>query len=193
MAGSQTLGVRVPKNVLAGVDRFASEQDLTRSRAIAVLVEQALTGIGMVPGELPPPARAIEAGVQDTASGRLAQRWGGQTAKKIAAVLEAEKVTDQPMANEFMLDGKRVAIKCAKPNNHQCGLTNRMRDRVDYIICAHQTDGGTFNLFKVTPEQWEQHANELTKHNRNYGRLTLLSRSVYRRIGEDLGEVEIED
>ena len=101
------------------------------------------------------------------------------------------------MANEFILDGKRVAIKCAKPTNSQCGLTNTMRDRVDYIICASQTDGGTFNLYKVTPAQWEQHAKEPPKHNRNYGSLTHLSRSVYRRIyrriGEDLGEVEIED
>ena len=193
MAGSQTLGVRIPEHVLAGVDRFAREQDLTRSMAIAVLVERALSESGMTPGELPSPARAAASRGQNTASGQRAQRWGIRTARKIAAVLEAEKATDQPMANEFLLDGKRVAIKCAKPANSQCGLTNTMRDRVDYIICASQTVGGSFNLYKVTPQQWEQHAKEPSKHNRNYGSLTHLSRSVYRRIGEDLGEVEIED
>ncbi len=193
MVGSQTLGVRIPEHVLAGVDRFAREQDLTRSMAIAVLVEQALSDSGMAPGELPLSAKADSSGKQDTASGQRAQKWGIRTARKIAAVLEAEKAADQPMANEFMLDGKRVAIKCAKPATSQCGLTNTMRDRVDYIICASQAVGGTFNLYKVTPRQWEQHAKEPPKHNRNYGSLTHLSRSVYRRIGEDLGEVEIED
>ena len=193
MAGSQTLGVRIPERVLAGVDRFAREQDLTRSMAIAVLLEQALSEGGTAPSELPPPAKADASGGQDTASGQRAQQWGIRTARKIAAVLEAEKADDQPMANEFMLDGKRVAIKCAKPATTQCGLTNTMRERVDYIICASQAVGGRFNLYKVTPRQWKQHAKEPPKHNRNYGSLTHLSRSVYRRIGEDLGEVVIED
>ena len=193
MAGSQTLGVRIPKHVLAGVDRFAREQELTRSMAIAVLVERALSESGVAPVESPPPAKAAVSGGQDTASGQRAQQWGIRTARKIAAVLQAEKALDQPMANEFILDGKRVAIKCAKPANSQCGLTNTMRDRVDYIICASQTVGGRFNLYKVTPRQWEQHAKEPPKHNRNFGNLTLLSRSVYRRIGQNLGEMEIND
>ena len=193
MVGSQTLGVRIPERVLAGVDRFAREQDLTRSMAIAVLVEKALSDSGMAPSELPPSAKADSSGGQDTASGQRAQQWGIRTARKIAAELKAEKVADQPMANEFLLDGERVAIKCAKPQTTQCGLTNTMRDRVDYVICASQSADGTFNLYKVTPGQWKQHAKEPPKHNRNYGTLTHLSRSVYRRIGEDLGEVEIED
>ncbi len=193
MAGSQTLGVRIPEHVLAGVDRFARDRDLTRSMAIAVLVERALSESGVAPGESLPPAKPDASGGQDTASGQRAQQWGIRTARKIAAVLEAEKALDQPMANEFMLDGKRIAIKCARPATSQCGLTNTMRDRVDYIICASQTSGGTFNLYKVTPSQWEQNAKEPPRHNRNYGSLTHLSRSVYRRIGEDLGEVETED
>ena len=193
MSGSQTLGVRIPNRVLTGVDRFARERDLTRSMAIAVLVEQALLENGMAPSELPPFGTAAASGGQDTASGQRAQQWGLRIAREIAATLGAEKAADQPMANEFLLDCKRVAIKCAKPATTQCGLTNTMRDRVSYIICASQNVGGSFNLYKITPEQWEQHANEPPKHNRNYGTLTHLSRSVYRRIGEDLGEVEIEN
>ena len=130
---------------------------------------------------------------QSTASRRRAQQRGIQTARKIAAVLGAEKAGDRTIANEFCLDGKRAAIKCAKSATTQCGLTNTMRDRVDYIVCASQTEDGTFNLYEVTPEQWAEHAKKPPKHNRNYGTLTHLSRSVFRRIGEDFGEVEIED
>lgn len=193
MAGSQTLGVRIPESVLTGVDRFAKEQDLTRSMAIAVLVEQALTEHGMIAGDLPAPTQAGASGGQDTASGQRAQQWGIQTARKIAVVLGAKKAADQPMANEFFLDYKRVAIKCAKPRTSQCGLTNTMRDRVDYIICASQAEDGAFHLYKVTPGQWKQHAKEPPKHNRNHGTLTHLARRLYRRVGEDLGEVDIED
>ena len=194
MAASQTMGVRIPIRVLASLDRYAQAQELTRSRAIAILLEQVLGGSAMRTTSAVPTATMENDSVgQDTASGQRAQQWGIQTARKIAVVLEAVKAADQPMANEFFLDGKRVAIKCAKPATTQCGLTNTMRDRVDYIICAVQTVEGAFNLYKVTPEQWEEHANEPPARNRNYGYLTHLSRSVFRRIGEDLGEVEIKD
>ena len=179
--------------MLAGVDRFAQARELTRSKAIAVLVEQALSESGMEPGLMPASTGEDASNGQSTASGRRAQQWGIQTARKIAAVLGAESAGDRPIANEFLLDGKRVAIKCAKPATTQCGLTNTMRDRVDYIVCASQTGDGTFNLFKVTPKQWVRHAKKPPRHNRNYATLTHLSRSVFRRIGEDLGEVEIED
>ena len=129
---------------------------------------------------------------QDTASGQRAQRWGTQTARKIATVLGAEK-TGLPVANEFLLDGKRIAIKCAKKRTTQCGLTNTMRDRMDYIICAVQTNQGPFSLYKITPEQWRKHANRPPEHNRNYAYLTHLSRSVFQSIGEDLGEVEFDE
>ena len=192
MVGSQTLGVRIPEHVLAGVDRFAHEQELTRSKAIAQLVEQALLQNAMVTSSVLGLAIDNSSGGQNTETGRRAQEWGTQTARKIAKVLEAEKVTDRPMANEFILDGKRVAIKCARSSTTQCGLTNTMRDRVDYIICASQTVDGAFNLYKVTPEQWKEHAKRPPKDNRNYRTLTHLSRSIFRRVGEDLGEVEIE-
>ena len=193
MPGSRTLGVRIPEHVLAGVDRFAQARELTRSRAIAVLVEWALSEGRMEPGMMPASTGEDASERQSTASGQRAQQWGIRTARKIAAALGGERVADRPIANEFWLGGKRVAIKCARPATTQCGLTNTMRDRVDYILCASQTADGTFRLFKVTPEQWARHANTPPRHNRNYATLTHLSRSVYRRIGEDLGEVEIED
>ncbi len=192
MAGSQALGVRIPAHVLAGVDRYARVRDLTRSMAVAALVERALSDAGMAREETPPPGTATASGAQDAASGRRAQQWGIRTARPVAAALGAEKAADQPLANEFMLDGRRVAIKCAKPATSQCGLTNTMRDRVDSIVCVEEAAGGMFKLYKVTPEQWEDNATHPPKHNRNHGTQTHLSRSAWRRIGEDLGEVEID-
>ena len=192
MTGSQTLGVRIPEHVLVHVDEFANANEMTRSKAIAELVERALSGDKTVRNADPTAEGNSGVGGQNTASGQRAQAWGSRTARKIAQFLGAKKA-DQPQANEFILDGKRVAIKCARPTTTQCGLTNRMRGRVDYIICASQTVDGTFRLYKVTPEQWREHANTPPEHNRNFRYLTHLSRSVYRRIGEDLGEVELND
>ena len=193
MAASQTLGVRIPELLLTRLDVYAQEHELTRSMAVARQVEQAISGSEVVPSAVPTEAKETATAGQDTVSGQRAQQWGIRTARKIAAMLQAEKATDQPTANEFFLGGKRIAIKCSRPATTQCGLTNTMRDRVDYVICASQTVGGAFRLYKVTPGQWEENANKPPKHNRNYRNLTHLSRSVYRRIGEDLGEVEIED
>lgn len=186
------MGIRIPEHVLAEVDKFAHAKDMTRSKAILALITQSLSRDASIPvSELV----AIDSGPggQNTATGQRAQAWGVKTARKIADVLGAEKAADQPMANEFILDDKRVAIKCARPATTQCGLTNTMRDRVDYIICASQVGDGIFNLYRVTPAQWQEHANRPPKHNRNYDYLTHLSRSVYRRIGEDLGEVGLND
>lgn len=184
---SQTLGVRIPVRVLDELDAFAQSNEMTRSKAIAVLVER-----GLAKEPLATSTQSDTKVRQGTMSGQKAQAWGIKTARQIAEALGGQKAEDQPMANEFILDGKRVAIKCARPATSQCGLTNTMRDRVDYIICASQSADGSFMLYKVTPKQWEDHAKEPPKHNRNYGYLTHLSRSVYRRIGEDLGEIEVE-
>ena len=191
--GKSNFGVRIPNHVLVDVDMFAQANEMTRSKAIVALVEQALLTATDAPSRAPMTTMDDEPGTQNTATGQRAQAWGVLTARKIADALGAEKAADQPMANEFILDGNRVAIKCARPATTQCGLTNTMRDRVDYIICASQTADGAFNLYKVIPAQWEEHAHEPPKHNRNYGYLTHLSRSVYRRIGEDLGEVDFDD
>lgn len=190
---SQTLGIRIPVQILADVDIFANENQLTRSKAIVMLVERGLSADSTATTSLTTAHESPRSGVQDTASGQRAQAWGVETARKVAAVLGAEKATDQPMANEFFLDGRRVAIKCAGPATTQCGLTNTMRDRVDYIVCASQNADGSFSLYKVTPSQWAEYAHKPPEHNRNFGYLTHISRSVYRRIGEDLGEVTLED
>ena len=152
--GSQTMGIRIPEHVLAEVDKFAHAMDMTRSKAIVALITRALSRDASIPAS---GLIAIDRGPggQNTATGQKAQAWGVETARKIADALGAEKAADQPMANEFILDGKRVAIKCARPATTQCGLTNSMRDRVDYIICASQVAEGTFNLYKVTPAQWQ--------------------------------------
>lgn len=190
---SQTLGVRVPVQVLDAVDEFAKSDNLTRSKAIVALVVRGLSTGAVAATSTTTEHDSPQAGAQDTASGQRAQAWGVQTARRIADVLGAKKADDQPMANEFFMDGQRVAIKCARPATTQCGLTNTMRNRVDYIVCASQNADSSFNLYKVTPSQWEEHAHNPPEHNRNFGYLTHLSRSVYRRIGEDLGEITLDD
>jgi len=187
---SQTLGVRMPLDLLERLDAFALERDIRRSKAIVDLVEIGLSHADSDAKQVAASNRTN--GAQTTETGQRAQSWGVRTARAIADALGAEKAKDQPLANEFWLDGKRVAIKCARPSTSQCGLTNTMRDRVDYIICASQNTDTSFSLYKLTPAQWIANAHDTPKHNRNYGKLTHVSRSTYRRIGEDLGDVEIE-
>jgi hypothetical protein len=187
---SQTLGVRIPLELLERVDSFAVEHEIRRSKAIVDLVE---VGLDHATSSVQQKAVASSViGAQNAKTGQRAQAWGVRTARAIATSLGAEKAEDQPLANEFWLDGKRVAIKCARPSTSQCGMTNTMRERVDYIICASQNTDTSFSLYKLTPEQWMEHAHDTPRHNRNFGKLTHVSRSTYRRIGEDLGEVEID-
>lgn len=85
---------------------------------------------------------------------QASSEMGFRAANRITALPEANGDTDLPIANEFMLDGKRVAVKCAKPNNHQCGLTNGMRDRADCINRASLTVGVPSIRTGQSPNSW---------------------------------------
>ncbi len=183
MVSSKSLGIRIPEEILEGINQYQSEKMISsRSVAIVDLIQFALEE------KL---NRKMETSSQDRLSGAKAGRWGLVTSRLIAELLGGSPLSDN--SNEFELDGERITIRCAKPRTTSVGLTNAMRERVAYIIAAFQSNEGHFNLYRISPEDWHEHANETTENHQNHGRVTLLSRSVCQRIGEDIGEVDIDE
>ena len=64
--------------------------------------------------------------------------------------------------NEYLLDGDRVVIKCARPRNDQVGVTYQTLDRVSAVIGAFQRDDGSFDLWSLTRRQYRGCAEETT-------------------------------
>ena len=183
MTKSKSLGVRVPVELLPLIDSFQEENKLlSRSETIVELIKHGLS-------------ERIENMIlqkgQDQESGARASKWGHVTSRKIAEVIGAKEISKT--SNEFELDGERVTIRCARPRTSSVGLTNAMRERIGGVIAAFQQNEGQFNLLRVSPDDWDKHCRKVTENHQNHGRVTLLSRSICQQIGEDMGEVEIEE
>ena len=180
---SQSLGVRIPDKLLNGIDDFREKHSLgSRTEAIVELIEAGLNETACI---------GTTYTSQDQTSGARANHWGRDTAQKIGQILGAKSISNK--SNEFDLDGNRITIRCAKSRTNRVGLYNTMRDRVTFVIGAFQTDEGYFHLLRITPSEWKTHAHGASPSNPNIGRISFVSRSTFHQIGEDLGEVDIED
>jgi hypothetical protein len=82
---------------------------------------------------------------QNRHTGAAGDRFGRETAPKIAAVIDA--VMSRPGSNEANWHGRRAVIKCAKAGNPRVGVTFRMLNTVDVIVAAFQRDDGRFDLY----------------------------------------------
>lgn len=91
---------------------------------------------------------------QDRASGAAANKWGRETARKIASEIGAKM--EGRTSNEARLEGKRTVIKCAASATDSVGVTFKMLDRLDSIIAAFQLDDGSFELWSLSPEKFRE-------------------------------------
>lgn len=176
-------GIRMEKKLLADVDKFASTQGQSRSMAI-----ERLTATGLVAVQS---KKVPYQDNQDQESGAAAAQWGRKTGPRIAQYFGGEQV--KPNVNEFIFDGDLVAIKVASPTNTQIGVYNTVRDRVSAIWGAFQTKDDTFEIFQMTPKSWKELAREAAKSNPNYGKLTFVNVSSFRKHGQEVAVVKMAD
>ncbi len=180
MAVSQSLGVRIPGDLLALIDGYQQTSGLvSRSEAIIDLIRNGLyQKSGSWSGGRPK-------------KGARAGRWGHVTSRKIAGILGGTELSKT--ANEFDINGQRMTIRCARPRTSSVGLTNTMAQRIDGIIAAFQHSDGHFTLYRIAPDDWDRHCRKVTENHQNHGRVTLLARSICRQIGQNMGEISLAD
>ena len=90
---------------------------------------------------------------QDRLTGAIANKFGKETAAKIAKLLGAKKVSIN--SNEVQYKGKRMVIKCAHLKNFYIGVTLKMLKRIDLIIAAFENEDGGFDLYELRPSIFE--------------------------------------
>jgi hypothetical protein len=75
--------------------------------------------------------------LQDRNRGAAADRWGRETARRIASQIG---VTMQSrVSNEAILNGQKVVIKCAPPATDSVGVTYKMLEKLYSIIGTFPT------------------------------------------------------
>jgi len=121
---------------------------------------------------------------QDRESGARASEWGHDAAQRIARKIGASGMGKA--SNECQLNGERVVIKCARRNTSSVGVTYQMLTRLDRIIGAFELDDGSFELWAISPEQFESTMRESVT---SRGKTALVSRSYFEQHGKKMERV----
>lgn len=121
--------------------------------------------------------------VQDQASGAAANRWGHQTARKIAKRVGATMVTST--SNEAILGTKHAARRTVN-----LGVTVKMLARLDIIVAALQLDDGSFEL-RSLPVRVFRAQMRGTRSKGSAGRVGQVARAVFCNRGTLIRRVRI--
>ena len=128
---------------------------------------------------------------QDRESGAAANKWGRETAPKIALKIGA--VMKGRASNEARLDGKTIVIKCAASATDSVGVTFNMLTRVDSIIGAFQLDDGSFELWSLSPEKFHQGMRDTRSKGSAAGKVGIVRKVAFERGGFTLGRIRLDE
>lgn len=84
---------------------------------------------------------------QDRESGAAANKFGRETARKIAKAIGAKMV--ETNSNRCTLDGRNLVIKCARLKTSYIGLSYKMLDQIEGIIAAFENERGAYDLYQL--------------------------------------------
>ena len=126
---------------------------------------------------------------QDRETGQAANIFGFQTARRIAQKIGATSISSH--SNEFLYNGQVVAIKCARHKTTSVGVTYAMLNRIEGVIGAFQIDLRDYDLFQLNSHQFRSNMRESQSQGPSKGLVGLVSRSIFREIGQYLGHVHI--
>ena len=84
---------------------------------------------------------------QDRFSGAKANRYGRQCAEQIAAALGAERMHNA--SNEYLHNGERVVIKCARIRTTAVGVTYQMLNRIAAVLGAFEKEGALVRVVSM--------------------------------------------
>ena len=90
---------------------------------------------------------------QDAHSGRAGYQFGRTAGDLLIRALGYERLPGP--ANEFMRDGKRVALKCANIGVNRVGIYASAMERLDFIIAAFRRDDSGFDLYELTRDEFD--------------------------------------
>lgn len=126
---------------------------------------------------------------QDRISGANADRYGSETARKIAEAIGAISISET--SNDFKLGSQKITIRCARKNNKQFGVPYQVLKRVDAVIGAIEQENGDFKLYEITPDKFKEKMRPTGSTGQSAGRVGLVRRSVFVNEGKFIQEVKL--
>ncbi len=126
---------------------------------------------------------------QDRESGARANRYGRETARKIMKALGTAPIDAN--TNECYLDGRLVAIKCARRKTNDIGVSYRMLKRLDGVVGAFEVLPEVYDLYEISARVFEGNMRPTRSRGPAAGRVGLVRRSLVMDEGMALGRVHL--
>lgn len=127
--------------------------------------------------------------VQDRESGAKANKYGRETAKKIAEKIGAKSISK--ISNEFELQGRKITIRCAKRYTNDYGVTYKMLERIDAIFAALEQKSNKYELYEIAPNIFKKNMRETQSKGASAGKVGLVRKSIFINEGKFICSVKI--
>lgn len=127
--------------------------------------------------------------VQDKESGARANRFGRETAPKIMRKLGTTPIDAN--TNECYLDGRLVAIKCARAKTNDIGVSYKMLKRLAGVIGAFETQPEVYELYEIDPALFQKNMRPTRSTGPASGRVGLVRKSLFISRGKKLEQVKL--
>lgn len=122
--------------------------------------------------------------------GAEAAAWGRKTADAVARTLGARSIN--PNANEYVLDGEKVTIRCARATTNSVGVTFNMLDRIDAVLAALEADDAAFDIYRLEPAAYRDAMRLTRSKGPSSGRVGIVMTKVFRDEGKFVGNLKIQ-
>jgi hypothetical protein len=126
---------------------------------------------------------------QDRSSGSEAAKWGREAGKRLGLALGGSATSR--LANEFLLQGRRVAVKTAKERTRSVGVTYLVLDRVDDVYAGWEVSPNTFQVWSLPAPLFRSNMRPTASQGPSSGRVGLVSRMTFERFGHRVGTVQL--
>jgi hypothetical protein len=118
---------------------------------------------------------------QGRETGAEACRYGREFGGKIIAALRGTRI--KAGSNEFLLDGERLAVHCARRRTTKVGVTYLVLKHCDAVLGAFEQEDGSYRVLRLSAEEFSKHMEPTRSTGPAAGRVGLVNRAVFEEAG----------
>jgi hypothetical protein len=126
---------------------------------------------------------------QDKSSGSEAAKWGRESGKRLGLALGGSAVSR--IANEFLLNGRRIAVKTARSTTRSVGVTYLVLDRVEDVYAGWEISPDEFEVWSLPASLFRSNMRATASHGPSAGRVGIVNRTTFEQLGQRIGSIRL--
>jgi hypothetical protein len=120
--------------------------------------------------------------LQDADSGKKGDRFGRETAPKIAAALGAKLLNTR--SNQCAYLDEQIVIKCAAKKTASVGVSKLMLNRISKIFAAFQNEDDSFEIISLAADDFKNNMRDTRSKGHSAGRVGIVNKKFFRERGQ---------